>query len=159
MSKKEDLDSVDRKILDILMQDANTSYVDIAKRIHVSPGTVHVRMKRLQKLEVVQKAYLNVTYPKLGYDVCAFLGIYLEKSSMYSSVISALKTIPEVVNAHYTTGIYSIFAKIVCRDTEHLRKVLYEKIQDIPGIQRTETFISLEESIYRPISILEDEDK
>ncbi|MCP4440294.1 MAG: AsnC family transcriptional regulator [Aureispira sp.] len=159
MGKKEELDSVDRKILNILMQDANTSYVDIAKRIHVSPGTVHVRMKRLQKLEVVQKAYLNVNYPKLGYDVCAFLGIYLEKSSMYSNVIGALKSIPEVVNAHYTTGMYSIFAKIICRDTEHLRRVLYEKIQDIPGIQRTETFISLEESIYRPISILEEDDQ
>lgn len=138
------------------MQDANTSYVDIAKRIHVSPGTVHVRMKRLERLGIVQKAYMNVNYTKLGFDMCAFLGIYLEKSSMYNQVIQALQQIPEVVNAHYTTGIYSIFAKVICRDTEHLRQVLYGKIQEIEGIQRTETFISLEESIYRPI-VLQDE--
>ncbi len=155
-TKREEIDNIDRQILNILMQDANTSYVDIAKRIHVSPGTVHVRMKRLERLGIVQKAYMNVNYTKLGFDMCAFLGIYLEKSSMYNQVIQALQQIPEVVNAHYTTGIYSIFAKVICRDTEHLRQVLYGKIQEIEGIQRTETFISLEESIYRPI-VLQDE--
>ena len=156
--KREEIDEIDKSILNILMQDANTSYVDIAKEIHVSPGTVHVRMKRLMKLGIVKKAFLNVDYAKLGYDICAFLGVYLEKSSMYSSVVGALYKIPEVVNAHYTTGNYSIFAKIICRDTEHLRRVLYEKIQNIEGIQRTETFISLEESIYRTIAIADEED-
>lgn len=155
--KREEIDETDRKILNILMEDANTSYVDIAKQIHVSPGTVHVRMKRLTKIGIVKKAFLNIDYAKLGFDVCAFLGIYLEKSSMYASVVDALYRIPEVVNAHYTTGNYSIFAKIICRDTEHLRRVLYEKIQGIEGIQRTETFISLEESIYRTILIPDEE--
>ena len=159
MGKKADIDSVDRKILSILMKDANTSYVDIAKRIHVSPGTVHVRMKRLQRLGVVKKAFLNVDYSKLGYDICAYLGIYLEKGSLYTDVIMALQKIPEVVNAHYTTGIYSVFVRVICKDTEHLRRVLYEKIQEIDGIQRTETFISLEESIYRSLSILEEGDE
>lgn len=153
---REQIDETDRKILNILMEDANTSYVDIAKQIHVSPGTVHVRMKRLIKNGIVKKAFLNVDYAKLGYDITAFLGIYLEKSSMYATVVDALYKIPEVVNAHYTTGNYSIFTKIICRDTEHLRRVLYEKIQEIEGIQRTETFISLEESIYRTIEITDD---
>jgi Lrp/AsnC family transcriptional regulator for asnA, asnC and gidA len=155
--KREEIDETDRNILNILMEDANTSYVDIAKQIHVSPGTIHVRMKRLIKIGVVKKAFLNIDYAKLGFDVCAFLGIYLEKSSMYSSVVDALYRIPEIVNAHYTTGNYSIFAKIICRDTEHLRRVLYEKVQNIEGIQRTETFISLEESIYRTILIPEED--
>jgi Lrp/AsnC family transcriptional regulator for asnA, asnC and gidA len=157
--KRESIDETDRKILNILMQDANTSYVDVAKQIHVSPGTVHVRMKRLLQAGIVKKAFLNVDYAKLGYDITAFLGIYLEKSSMYSSVIDALYRIPEVVNAHYTTGNYSIFVQIICRDTEHLRRVLYEKIQETEGIQRTETFISLEESIYRRIEIGEEEEE
>ncbi len=151
--KRASIDDTDRQILNILMQDANTSYVDIAKQIHVSPGTVHVRMKRLIQEGMVQKAFLNVDYARLGYDMIAFLGIYLEKSSMYSSVIDALYRIPEVVNAHYTTGNYSIFIKVICRDTEDLRRVLYEHIQEIEGIQRTETFISLEESIHRNIII------
>ena len=158
MSKRNDLDSVDRKIINILMKDANTSYVDIAKHIHVSPGTVHVRMKRLQKIGIIEKAFLNVNYPQLGYDICAFLGIYLEKGSFYHEVINDLKKIPEITNAYYTTGEYSIFAKVICRDTEHLRDVLHKNIQRVDGIQRTETIISLEESIFRPISILEPED-
>lgn len=157
--KRESIDETDRKILNILMQDANTSYVDVAKQIHVSPGTVHVRMKRLLQAGIVKKAFLNVDYAKLGYDITAFLGIYLEKSSMYSQVIDALYRIPEVVNAHYTTGNYSIFIQIICRDTEHLRQVLYEKIQEIEGIQRTETFISLEESIYRRLEIGAEEEE
>lgn len=158
MSKKIEIDSIDRKILNILMQNANTSYVDIAKRIHVSPGTVHVRMKRLLRLGIAKSAFLNVDYAKLGYDICAFLGVHLEKNSMYIDVIKALQKIPEVTNAHYTTGVYSIFVQVICKDTEHLRQVLYEKIQNIEGIQRTETFISLDESIYRPLEILEEED-
>ncbi|MFB0908420.1 MAG: Lrp/AsnC ligand binding domain-containing protein, partial [Spirosomataceae bacterium] len=88
------------------------------------------------------------------WDITAFLGIYLDKSNLYNAVASELKNIPEVVNINYTTGIYSIFAKIVCRDTVHLRDVLHDKIQKVQGIQRTETFISLDETLNRPIPLL-----
>lgn len=152
-----EIDNVDKKILSILMQDANKPYTEIAKEIHVSGGTVHVRMKKLRTLGVVTGANLVIDYSKLGYDVTAFLGIYLDKSSLYSEVLEELRQIPEVVGSHYTTGNYSIFAKIVCRDTNHLRQILHDKVQKIGGIQRTETFISLEEGINRPIDILEDE--
>ena len=81
------------------------------------------------------------------------MGIYLDKSSLYDEVAIELRKIPEVVEAHYTTGLYSIFAKIICRDTSHLKNVLHDKIQKIQGIQRTETFITLQESINRPIDI------
>lgn len=150
-----EIDDTDRKILAILMQDAKKPYTEIAKDIHVSGGTVHVRMKKLEAMGIVQGFNLTIDYSKLGYDVSAFLGIYLEKSSLYDEVSEELKRIPEVVGAHYTTGNYSIFAKVVCRDTNHLRDVLHGKIQKIQGIQRTETFISLEESINRPIKIVE----
>lgn len=148
-----EIDEIDRKILSILLQDANTPYTKIAEVIHVSGGTVHVRMKKLTQMGVVTGASISVDYTKLGYDVTAFLGIFLDKSSLYEEVAEELKKIPEVVGAHYTTGNYSIFAKIVCRDTNHLRDVLHDKIQMISGIQRTETFISLDESIDRPIRI------
>ena len=138
------------------MTDAKMPYTDIAKKLFVSGGTVHVRMRKLEQLGVVKEANLKVNYAMLGYDVSAFIGIYLDKSSMYKDVIGRLQTISEVVNAHYTTGNYAIFARLVCKDTMHLRSVLSEKIQSIAGIQRTETFISLEESINRPINILED---
>jgi Lrp/AsnC family transcriptional regulator for asnA, asnC and gidA len=156
MRKVNDIDKLDRQILSILMQDAKMPYTDIAKKLFVSGGTVHVRMRKLEQMGVVQEANLKVDYSLLGYDISAFIGIYLDKSSMYNEVITNLKKIPEVVAAHYTTGNYAIFARVVCKDTQHLREVLSVKVQSIPGIQRTETFISLEESINRPINILEE---
>jgi Lrp/AsnC family transcriptional regulator, regulator for asnA, asnC and gidA len=153
MLKIVDIDDVDKQILAILMKDAKTPYTDIAKNIHVSGGTVHVRMRKMEQMGIVVGASLSVDYAKLGYDISAFLGIHLDKSSLYDEVAEQLKSIPEIVAAHYTTGLYSIFAKIICRDTNHLKNVLHDKIQKIPGIQRTETFISLQESINRPIDI------
>jgi Lrp/AsnC family transcriptional regulator, regulator for asnA, asnC and gidA len=157
MSKFNDIDLVDKQILSILMKDASTPYTDIAKNIHVSGGTVHVRMRKLEQLGIVTGSSLAIDYSKLGYDISAFLGIYLDKSSLYDLVAEQLKDIPEVVEAHYTTGLYSIFAKVICRDTAHLKSVLHDKIQKIAGIQRTETFITLQESINRPIDIGFDE--
>ena len=153
MSKKVDIDEVDKKILAILMKDAKTPYTEIAKQLFVSGGTIHVRMKKLEQIGLVKGATLIVDYGKLGYDIEAFLGIYLDKSSLYDQVSSAMRAIPEIVGAHYITGNYSIFVKIVCRDTNHLREVLHDKIQAIDGIQRTETLISLEESINRPLDL------
>lgn len=156
MGKITDIDKLDRQILSVLMEDAKTPYTDIAKQLYVSGGTIHVRMKKLEQMGIVKSASLDVDYTKLGYDICAFLGIYLDKSSLYTNVSVDLRNIPEVVSAHYTTGLYNIFAKIVCQDTDHLRRVL-NKIQRIEGIQRTETFISLENSIERPIQLLDEE--
>lgn len=151
------LDDLDKKILAILMKDAKTPYTDIAKQLFISGGTVHFRMRKLEEMGVVKGSHLTVDYSMMGYDICAFLGIYLDKSSLYDNVAEELENIEEIVGAHYTTGLYNIFAKIVCRDTEHLRKVLHDKIQNIGGIQRTETFISLQESINRPIQMNPDE--
>ena len=147
------LDSTDLKILAFLMKDARMPYTDIAKELFVSSGTVHVRMKKMEEAGIIRSSNLEVNYEKLGYDITAFLGIYLNKSSQYHIVAKELEKIPEVVDLNYTTGNYSMFAKIVCRDTRHLREVLHDKIQKITDITRTETFISLEESIHRPLSI------
>jgi len=149
MEKKFELDPLDYKILEILVKDANLPYTEIGSRLDVSGGTVHVRMKKMESMGIVKGAQLLIDYSKIGWDISAFLGIYLDKSSLYEDVAKQLEQIPEVVNIHYTTGIYSIFAKIICRDTQHLREVLHDKIQRVTGIQRTETFISLEESLIR----------
>ena len=153
------LDKLDRQILSVLMQDATKAYTDIAKQLYVSGGTIHVRMRKLKEMGIVDGANLSVNYEKLGYDIVAFLGVYLDKSSLYDDVAEHLKKIPEIVGAHYTTGLYNIFVKIVCRDTKHLRDVLHDKLQRIPGIQRTETFISLQESINRPVDIMQGENE
>ncbi|WP_236978401.1 Lrp/AsnC ligand binding domain-containing protein [Membranihabitans maritimus] len=157
MAKIHDLDKLDRQILSILMKDAKMPYTDIAKKLFVSGGTVHVRMKKLEELGIVKGSRLEVDETKLGYDITSFIGIFLERSFLYNEVIDKVKDIPEVVNAYYTTGNYSIFAKVCCRDTNHLRELLSEKIQAIEGIQRTETLIALEESINRPITLVEED--
>ena len=149
MSKNYEIDNIDLKILNILMEDAKIPYTEVAKRVFVSGGTVHVRMKKLEEMGVVTGTTLKMDYSKLGYDVTCFMGIYLEKSSLYDNVVAKLKEIPEVVKVHYTTGNYNIFLKIHCKDTKHLRDVLHDKIQYVEGIERTETFISLEESLNR----------
>ncbi|MEM8965626.1 MAG: Lrp/AsnC ligand binding domain-containing protein [Bacteroidota bacterium] len=153
MSKNLEIDNVDLKILALLSEDAKIPYTEIAKKVYVSGGTVHVRMRKMEEMGIVQGTTLNMDYSKLGYDITAFLGIYLEKSSLYNSVVEELKKVPEVVKIHYTTGNYSIFIKIHCRDTKHLREVLHDKIQRIEGIVRTETLISLEESLNRHIQL------
>ena len=148
-----EIDNLDVDILSILMNDATTAYTEIAKELIVSGGTIHVRMKKMQDLGIIKGSNLIVDAQKVGYDICAFLGIYLEKGSIYHEAVDRLKQVKEIVELHYTTGAYSMFAKIICRDTTHLRHVLNDQVQAIPGIQRTETFISLEESIKRQISL------
>jgi len=156
MQKYSDIDSTDLRILSLLIENAALPYTEIGKRVFVSGGTVHVRMKKLEQMGIVKGSQLIIDPTKLGWDISAFLGIYLDKSSLYDQVATALEGIPEVVNIHYTTGIYSIFIKIVCRDTGHLREILHDKIQKVNGIQRTETFISLEERINRSIPLTEE---
>jgi Lrp/AsnC family transcriptional regulator for asnA, asnC and gidA len=146
-------DNLDKQILNILIKDATVPFTDIAKELVVSGGTIHVRIKKLKELGVIKGAHYEVDPSKIGYDITAFMGIYLEKGSEYHDALSKFKKINEVVELHYTTGAYSMFAKIVCKDTIHLRTILNEKIQAIKGVQRTETFISLEQSIRREIVI------
>src|SRR6478609_4040187 len=103
----------------------------------------------MTEMGVVKGSILLIDYSKLGYYINAFLGIYLQKSELYDSVVERLKEIPEILSLSYTTGNYSIFAKIICRDTKHLMEILHDKIQKVKGIERTETFISLQESLNR----------
>jgi len=145
------IDNIDRGILSELMINAKVPYTEIAKKLIVSAGTIHVRMKKMEEAGIVKNSRLHINYELLGFDLTAFLGIYLEKGSTYTDVIRQLNLIPEIVEAHYTTGVYSIFAKIRCKNTKHMRQILNEEIQSIKGIQRTETTISLEQSIDKHI--------
>lgn len=148
-----ELDRTDRLILNSLMEDAKTTYTKIAQMIPVSDGTVHVRMKKMEQLGVVTGSRLIVDYSTLGYDLTAYIGIYLEKGSVYKDVIAQLEKVPEIVEAHYITGAYSIFCKLICQNTEHLRTILNNQVQAIDGVRRTETFISLENSIHRSLKL------
>jgi len=153
MAAKLDFDKLDRQIIGEMSKDASVSYKVLGKKLFVSPGTIHVRMKKLLRLGVLSSSSYQVNLKKVGYDITAFIGIYLEKSSLYAMVAKDLKKIPEIVRLNYTTGNYSMFAEIICRDVEHLRTVLYDKLQHVKGIERTETLISLDESFKRSAEI------
>lgn len=155
MESNYQLDNTDLKILEILMADAKKPYTEIAKRVFVSPGTVHVRMRKMEDAGIIEKTTLKVNYAKLGYDITAFIGIYLEKSALYDSVLAKLKEIPEITSIHYTTGNYGMFVRIHCKDTNHLKAVLHDHIQQVEGIERSETMISLEESLDRNLKLTE----
>lgn len=157
MAANSEIDKLDLSILSMLMNDAQTPYTEIAKKLNVSGGTVHVRMKKLFAMEVVKGSHLEIDPSRLGYDICAFVGMFLEKGSLYNRIVRQLQAIPEITEIHYTTGRYGIFLKIISRNTRELRSILNDKVQPIEGIQRTETFISLEESMKRPIQIMREE--
>lgn len=155
MARNYEIDKTDLKILEILTEDAKKPFTEVAKKVFVSQGTVHVRMNKMEEAGIIEKTTLRVNYAKLGYDITAFIGIYLEKSALYDKVLAKLKDIPEITNIHYTTGNYSMFIKIHCRDTNHLKEVLHDKMQQVEGIDRTETMISLEESLDRSLKLSE----
>jgi len=155
MAKIYELDNIDLKILEILRDDAKKPFTEVAKKVHVSQGTVHVRMNKMEEAGIVEKTTLKINYGKMGFDITAFIGIFLEKSALYEQVLAKLKGIPEIINIHYTTGNYSMFVKIHCRDTNHLKEVLHEKMQQVEGIERTETMISLEESLDRNLKLVD----
>ena len=153
MAAKPNLDKLDFQIIHEMMETAEISYADLGKKLFVSGGTIHVRIKKLQEMGIVKGNRMAVDIKQLGYDVIAFVGIYLEKSSLYDTVAKDLKKIPEVVRLNYTTGNYSMFAEIVCKDINQLRFVLHDTLQKIKGIERTETLISLEESFVRNVQV------
>lgn len=140
------IDNVDLQILGLLIEDARTPYTEIAKAIGVSAGTVHVRVKKLEKKGVIQGATLNINYEIMGYSFTAYVGILIGRTNDSDKIINDIKKIPEVTVANVTSGQFGALCKIRCRDTPHAKDVIY-RINNVPGIIRTESMISLEESL------------
>ncbi|HOU95648.1 MAG TPA: Lrp/AsnC ligand binding domain-containing protein [Bacteroidales bacterium] len=148
------IDDLDRKILDIITRDARIPYLEVARVCGVSGAAIHQRVQRLIRIGVIKGSEFKVDPAMVGFKTCAFIGIFLDHPGKYRDTIKKFKEIPEIIECHYTTGNYSLFIKVYARDNEHLRTILTDNIQTIPGITRTETLISLEESINRQIPIL-----
>lgn len=140
------LDEVDHQILDILIDNTRIPFTDIAKKLLISAGTVHVRVKKMEEAGLIKGSTLNLDYVKLDYSFIAYVGIFLEKNRMTEKVLKDLKAIPYVTVAHITTGRFNIFCKVRAKDTKSAKDIIF-LIDDISGVQRTETMISLEESI------------
>lgn len=153
LNANNNLDELDLQILDLLIKDCRTPYLEIARICHVSGGTIHVRMKKMEDMGIIKGSRIILNLPKLGYDVCCFVGIYVDNISSFNSVFEQMSTIKEVTELHLTTGNYSMFAKVVCTNILDLQDVLLNKINNIDGIQRTDTFVSLSQPIDRNISL------
>ncbi len=146
------LDPVDKEIIYMLMDNAKTSLAHISKNVGISTTAVHQRIKKLEQAGVIENSISFLNPRKIGYNVVSYIGVYLEQPSHYHDAVKALKEVNEVVEAHYTTGNYTIFLKVLCRDNDHLMQIL-NKLQKLKGVTRTETFISLEQSINRQLKV------
>jgi Lrp/AsnC family transcriptional regulator for asnA, asnC and gidA len=147
------IDSLDKKILSMITTNARIPYLEVARECKVSGAAIHQRIQKLTRMGVITGSKFTIEPKKIGFKTCAYMGVFLDKASLYENVLEELKKIPEITQCHYTTGNYSIFIKIFTRDNEHLKRVLTDKLQSIPGIARTETFISLEEGFNRALPI------
>jgi Lrp/AsnC family transcriptional regulator, regulator for asnA, asnC and gidA len=153
MTLRNQLDDVDLKILDIISKNARIPFKDVASEVGVSRAAVHQRVNRMIELNVIVGSGYHIDPKKIDFKTCTYIGIFLEKGNLYSTVAEQLKLIPEIVECHYTTGEYAIFVKVYAKDNEHLKDILSDKIQKIGGIASTETFISLDETFNREVPI------
>ena len=140
------LDEIDHQILDLLIDNTRTAFTDIAKKLLISAGTVHVRVKKMEDAGIIKGSSLTLDYKKLGYTFIAYIGIFLEKTQQTKFVLKNLEAVPFVTVAHITTGKFNIFCKVRAKSTDHAKQIIFD-IDDIEGVSRTETMISLEESI------------
>ncbi|NNK31152.1 MAG: winged helix-turn-helix transcriptional regulator [Flavobacteriaceae bacterium] len=147
------LDGIDKRILRHLMEDARTPILEIARDIGISGAAIHQRLRKLEKSGLISGSKFVINPRVLGYRTMAYIGIYLDKAMSNPKAVKELEKIPEVLECHYTTGDWSILIKVLCKDNEHLMQLLNKKIQQIEGVSRTETFISLAQQIDRQISI------
>ena len=151
VEKKALLDGLDKIIIRYLLEEARTPIQILAKACGISGAAIHQRLKKLENTGVISGSQIILNPKVLGFNTIAFIGIYLDKAIRNPEAVQQLKNIPEVVECHYTTGNWSIFVKLLCRDNEHLMQLLNKNIQSIEGVSRTETFISLQEQISRQV--------
>lgn len=147
------IDGTDKKILRFLMEDARKPVLEIARNIGISGAAIHQRLRKLEASGLLSGSKFIINPKIMGYTTMAYIGIYLDKAMSNPAAVKQLKEIPEVLECHYTTGNWSILIKVLCKDNEHLMHILNKKIQQIEGVSRTETFISLAQQIDRQITI------
>lgn len=154
------IDNLDKKILSILSKNARIPFKDVAAECGVSRAAIHQRVQHLINGGVITGSGFDVNPKSIGYSTCTYVGLNLERGSMYKDVVKQLKGIPEIVECHFTTGSYTMLLKVYARDNEQLMDLLNNKMQMIPGVVSTETLISLDQSIKREIPVhLEDDEQ
>lgn len=148
------LDALDEQILRLIASNARIPFLEVARACHVSGAAIHQRIQKLTRLGVLKGSQYVLDPEKIGYDTCAFVGLFLKDPSDFDKVVEALHQIPEVVECHYTTGDYDMFIKIYAKNNRHVLSIIHDKLQPL-GLQRTETIISFHEEINRQMPILD----
>ena len=151
------LDTLDKKILELIIADARIPFLEVARACNVSGAAIHQRIQKLTSIGILKGSQFNIDPEKIGYETCGFIGLYLKDPEKFDDVVEELKKIPEVVECHYTTGGYDMFIKIYAYNNHHLLNVIHDKLQPL-GLSRSETIISFNEAINRPINIVDRED-
>lgn len=149
----EKIDSLDKKILGLISANARLPFKDVATECGVSRAAIHQRVQRLIDMGVIVGSGFHVNPVSLGYNTCTYVGITLERGSMYKKVVAEFEKIPEIVECHFTTGPYTMLIKLYARDNAHLMELLNDCLQEIPGVIATETLISLRQSIRKEVPI------
>ncbi|MBP3745083.1 MAG: Lrp/AsnC ligand binding domain-containing protein [Prevotella sp.] len=148
------LDQLDKKILRLIAEDARIPFLEVARECNVSGAAIHQRIQKLTNMGVLKGSQFIIDPEKIGYETCAYVGLYLKNPEDFDNVVDALKTIPEVVECHYTTGEYDLFIKIYAYNNHHLLNIIHDKLQPL-GLSRSETLISFKAIIDRPLPIVE----
>lgn len=152
------LDALDKKILELVIADARVPFLEVARACNVSGAAIHQRIQKLTSLGILKGSQFNIDPEKIGYETCAYIGLFLKDPERFDDVVEELRKIPEVVECHYTTGSYDMFIKIYTYNNHHLLNVIHDKLQPL-GLSRSETIISFNEAINRPLTIVDRNDE
>ena len=153
MQENYQIDRTDRQILELLQEDGRMPFLDIARKIKVSGGTVHQRVDKLKKLGIIKGHRIVIDWQKMGLDVSAFLAVHLKESGKLESVVEKMKQLPEIVEVHYTTGDFALLVKVTTSSIKAFHELLAQKLQKIPGISSTESFVVLDSPIQREVKL------
>lgn len=152
------LDSLDEQILRLIADNARIPFLEVARACNVSGAAIHQRIQKLTNLGILKGSEFIIDPEKIGYETCAYIGLFLKDPGHFDEVVDALRKVPEVVECHFTTGQYDLFIKIYARNNHHLMNIIHDKLQPL-GLSRSETIISFSEAIKRQMPIMKmDED-
>lgn len=146
------LDALDKKIIRMISNDARIPFLEVARACNVSGAAIHQRIQKLQSLGIIKGSQFIIDPEKIGYETCAYVGLYLKSPERFDDVVEELKKIPEVVECHYTTGGMDMFIKLYAKNNHHLLSIIHDKLQPL-GLSRSETIISFNAAISRPLNI------
>jgi len=148
------IDKLDEKILQMISSDARVPFLEVARECNVSGAAIHQRIQKLSNLGIIKGSEYIIDASKVGYQTCAYVGIFLKDPGQFSYVVKELLKIQEVVECHYTTGQYDMFIKIFAKNNKHMLSIIHEKLQPL-GLARTETLISFNEAFRRHVPIVD----